>query len=157
MLTGDSENVAANVAAQLGLDEYISRVLPEDKRSYVEKYRAEGYTVAMVGDGINDSPALAASDVSLAMSDASDIARAVADISIRNASLESLVVMRLLSQRVMQRIHRDYRAIVALNTGFIAGGVTGLITTTTAASLHNELTFAVTVANTRPLLTGALT
>ena len=155
MLTGDSENVAANVAEQLGIDEYVSRVLPEDKRSYVEKYRAEGYTVAMVGDGINDSPALAASDVSLAMSDASDIARAVADISIRNTSLESLVIMRLLSQRVMQRIHRDYRAIVALNTGFIAGGVTGLITTTTAAFLHNELTFAVTVANTRSLLKSA--
>ena len=155
MLTGDSENVAANVAQQLGIDEYVSRVLPEDKRSYVEKYRAEGYTVAMVGDGINDSPALAASDVSLAMSDASDIARAVADISIRNTSLESLVIMRLLSQRVMQRIHRDYRAIVALNTGFIAGGVTGLITTTTAAFLHNELTFAVTVANTRSLLKSA--
>ena len=155
MLTGDSENVAANVAKKLGLDDYVAQILPEDKCAYVKKFQQEGYTVAMVGDGINDSPALAVSDVSLALSDATDIARAVADISIRNDSLGSLVIMRLLGQQVMKRIHADYRTIVALNSSFIAAGVAGLITVSTAAYMHNLLTFMVTLANTRSLLTSA--
>ena len=155
MLTGDSENVAANVAKKLGLDDYVAQILPEDKCAYVKKFQQEGYTVAMVGDGINDSPALAVSDVSLALSDATDIARAVADISIRNDSLGSLVIMRLLGQQVMKRIHADYRIIVALNSSFIAAGVAGLITVSTAAYMHNLLTFMVTLANTRSLLTSA--
>ena len=155
MLTGDSENVAASVAKKLGLDDYVAQILPEDKCEYVKKFQQEGYTVAMVGDGINDSPALAVSDVSLALSDATDIARAVADISIKNDSLESLVIMRLLGQQVMKRIHADYRTIVALNSSFIAAGVAGLITVSTAAYMHNLLTLMVTLANTRSLLTTA--
>ena len=155
MLTGDSENVAASVAKKLGLDDYVAQILPEDKCEYVKKFQQEGYTVAMVGDGINDSPALAVSDVSLALSDATDIARAVADISIKNDSLESLVIMRLLGQQVMKRIHADYRTIVALNSSFIAAGVAGLITVSAAAYMHNLLTLMVTLANTRSLLTTA--
>ena len=155
MLTGDSENVAASVAKKLGLDDYVAQILPEDKCAYVKKFQQEGYTVAMVGDGINDSPALAVSDVSLALSDATDIARAVADISIKNDSLESLVIMRLLGQQVMKRIHADYRTIVALNSSFIAAGVAGLITVSAAAYMHNLLTLMVTLANTRSLLTTA--
>ena len=151
MLTGDSENVAASVAKKLGLDDYVAQILPEDKCEYVKKFQQEGYTVAMVGDGINDSPALAVSDVSLALSDATDIARAVADISIKNDSLESLVIMRLLGQQVMKRIHADYRTIVALNSSFIAAGVAGLITVSAAAYMHNLLTLMVTLANTRSL------
>ena len=154
MLTGDAESCAAHVASELGLDGYHAQVLPEDKSTYVERMRAEGHTVIMVGDGINDSPALAAADVSVALSDASDIARAVADVAVLDSSLESLVTLRVLSQRLMSRIHRDYRFIVGFNSALIALGVAGAISLTTAAYLHNASTLAIAARNTRPLLTG---
>ncbi len=152
MLTGDSERCAAHVAEQLGIDAYHAQVLPEDKSSYVSELRDQGHTVIMVGDGINDSPALAAANVSVAMSDASDIARAVADIAVQDSSLESLVAMRVLSQRLMGRVVKDYNFIVGFNTLLIALGVTQAITLTTAAYLHNTSTFAVAALNTRRLL-----
>lgn len=152
MLTGDSDRCAAHVARRLGLDEYHAQVLPEDKSSYVEALKAAGHTVAMVGDGINDSPALAAADVSVAMSDASDIARAVADVAVQDSMLESLVTARLLSQRLMGRIHADYDFIVAYNTALIALGVAGAIPLTTAAYAHNLATFGISALNTRPYL-----
>ena len=155
MLTGDAESCAAHVASELGLDGYHAQVLPEDKSAYVERMREQGHTVIMVGDGINDSPALAAADVSVALSDASDIARAVADVAVLDSSLESLVTLRLLSQRLMARIHRDYRFIVGFNSALIALGVAGAISLTTAAYLHNASTLAIAARNTRPLLTGA--
>lgn len=152
MLTGDAESCAAHVASQLGLDGYHAQVLPEDKSAYVERMRAEGHKVVMVGDGINDSPALAAADVSVALSDASDIARAVADVMVTDSSLESLVTLRVLSQRLMARIRRDYRFIVGFNSALIALGVAGAISLTTAAYLHNVSTFAIAAGNTRQLL-----
>lgn len=152
MLTGDSERSAAHVAQRLGLDEFHAQVLPEDKSGYVEALRTSGHTVAMVGDGINDSPALAAADVSVAMSDASDIARAVADVAVQDSTLESLVTARVLSQRLMRRIHADYRFIVAFNTTLIALGVAGVVPLTTAAYAHNLSTFAISALNTRPYL-----
>ncbi|MST72519.1 heavy metal translocating P-type ATPase [Olsenella porci] len=152
MLTGDSERCASHVAAHLGIDEYHAQVLPEDKSSYVTTLRDGGHVVVMVGDGINDSPALATANVSVAMSDASDIARAVADVSVLDASLESLVTMRVLAQRLMRRIHDDYHLIVALNSVLIALGVAGVLPLTTAAYMHNGSTFAVAALNTRRLL-----
>lgn len=152
MLTGDSESAAHAVAEKLGLDGYYSQVLPEDKAGYVKEMQAKGHKVAMVGDGINDSPALAAADVSVAMSDASDIARAVADISIMDASLDNLLYARELASRLMDRIHTSYRIIVTLNTFYIVLGVAGVLQPTMSAILHNGTTVALTAANTRNLV-----
>ena len=152
MLTGDTKRSARAIARACGIHTYHAQVLPEDKSSYVQKLRDEGRAVIMVGDGINDSPALAAANVSVALADASDIARAVADISVRSASLESLVTMRLLSQRLEERIHRSFRIIVGFNTAFIVLGIAGILPLTAAAYLHNISTFTIAVANTRPLL-----
>ncbi len=152
MITGDSEACAKHVAGELGLDGYFAQVLPEDKASHVQRLKDEGHTVVMVGDGINDSPALAAADVSVAMSDASDIARAVADVLVHDSSLESLVTMRVLAQRLMARIHGDYRFIVGFNSALIAAGVASLVPITTAAYLHNASTLAIAGLNTTPLL-----
>ena len=152
MLTGDSPQAAGYVAQELTLDDYKAQVLPEDKSSYVDELKRQGHTVIMVGDGINDSPALAASDVSVALSDASDIARAVADVAVMDNSLESLVTMRVLSQRLMHRIKRDYNFIVGFNTGLIVLGVAGVLSVTTAAYLHNGTTLATVALNTRKLL-----
>lgn len=152
MLTGDSEICARSVAEELAIDEHHAQVLPEDKSRFVEKLKTAGHTVAMVGDGINDSPALAAADVSIALNDASDIARAVADVSVMNSSLEELVVLRRLAMKLMERIHKDYRFIVGFNSSLIALGIAGILPPTTAAYLHNASTVAITTANTRPLL-----
>lgn len=152
MITGDSESCAKHVAADLRLDGYFAQVLPEDKASHVQRLKDEGHMVVMVGDGINDSPALAAADVSVAMPDASDIARAVADVLVHGSSLESLVTMRVLAQRLMGRIHGDYRFIVGFNSALIAAGVASLMPITTAAYLHNASTLAIAGLNTTPLL-----
>lgn len=152
MLTGDAERAARATAAAAGIDEYHAQVLPEDKASYIEALEAHGHRVIMVGDGINDSPALASASVSVALSDASDIARTVADVSIRSDSLDRLVIARELSQRLQQRIEARYRLIVALNTALIALGVASLIPLTVAATLHNLSTVAIAASNTRPLL-----
>lgn len=154
MLTGDSQTCAAHVAAQLGIDMYHAQVLPEDKSTYVEQLRRDGHVVIMVGDGINDTPALAAANVSVAMSDASDIARAVADVCVLDSSLKSLVTMRRLAMGLTGRIHADYRFIVGFNSALIALGVGSAITLTTAAYLHNVSTFVIAAANARPILRG---
>ncbi|MBQ9069442.1 MAG: heavy metal translocating P-type ATPase, partial [Eggerthellaceae bacterium] len=152
MLTGDSENCAKSVASELGIDEYHAQVLPEDKSRYVEELKSAGHTVIMVGDGINDSPALAAANVSVALDDASDIARAVADVSVMDSSLESLIEMRTLACRLMERINRNYRIIVGFNTALILLGVAGILPPTMGAYLHNASTVGITASNTRPLL-----
>ena len=152
MMTGDSEHAARAVAREVGLDAYYAQVLPEDKASYVERLEAEGHRTVMVGDGINDSPALAAASVSVALADASDIARTVADVSIRDASLERLVTARELSMLLQRRIAARYRLIVGFNTLLIVLGVASVIPLTTAATLHNLSTVAIAASNTRPLL-----
>ncbi|MBR3312614.1 MAG: heavy metal translocating P-type ATPase [Atopobiaceae bacterium] len=152
MLTGDGPAAARRVASELGLTSFFAQVLPEDKAAYVERIQASGGTVVMVGDGINDSPALAVADVSVALADASDIAQAVADVSVRDADLQKLVLARDLSERLMRRIAQRYRLIVGFNTTLIALGVANLIPLTTAATLHNLSTVAIATSNTRPLL-----
>ena len=140
MLTGDSENAARTIAGELGIDHYRSQVLPEDKASIVEEIKASGKKVIMVGDGINDSPALSAADVSVAMKDSSDLAREVADITLLRPTLEDLITLRLLSQRMLDLIHRNYRYIVVLNTLFMALGVVGIIPPSLTSVFHNGST-----------------
>jgi heavy metal translocating P-type ATPase len=152
MLTGDAERAARVTAASAGIDEYHAQVMPEDKASYVEALEASGHRVIMVGDGINDSPALATASVSVALADASDIARTVADVSIRSDSLDRLVIARELSQRLQRRISARYRLIVGVNTALIVLGVASVLPLTVAATLHNLSTVAIAASNTRPLL-----
>ncbi|MDO5826479.1 MAG: heavy metal translocating P-type ATPase, partial [Methanosphaera sp.] len=140
MLTGDSENAAKTIAGELGIDHYRSQVLPEDKSSVVEEIKATGKKVIMVGDGINDSPALSAADVSVAMKDSSDLAREVADITLLRPTLEDLVTIRLLSQNMLDLINRNYRYIVVLNTLFMSLGIMGFITPAITSVLHNGST-----------------
>lgn len=143
MLTGDAEAAAARVAKQLGLDMYVSQVLPEHKSEYIKALQANGHKVIMVGDGVNDTPALAAANVSAAMSDGSDIAREVADITLCNDDLTGLVAVREISTRLMERIHGNYRFIVGFNAALIILGIAGVITPATSALLHNGSTMLI--------------
>ncbi len=152
MLTGDSCSAAEKIAQQLGITEVHSQVLPEEKHSHIEQLKAEGHRVIMVGDGINDAPALAAADVSVAMSDASDIAKETADITLRGAKLTELAVLRMLSEQLMQRINSNYRFILTFNTALIALGFFGVITPSLSALLHNGSTIAICAKSMTPLL-----
>lgn len=153
MLTGDAENAARTVARKLGITDYRSQVLPEDKANIVAEYKRRGHTVIMVGDGVNDSPALAVADASIAMVDASDIAREVADITLLHSSLDSILTLRAISKGLMSRINRNYRFIVGFNSALLVGGVAGLLQPTVSALLHNSSTMLITAGNMRPLLT----
>lgn len=152
MLTGDTASCAAHIADELQLDGYIAQVLPEDKVRHIQDLQAQGHKVLMVGDGINDSPALAAADVSIALGDASDIARLVADVVIFDSELERIADLRELSVRLMDRIHGDFRTIVGVNSALIALGVGELLSLTQAAYIHNATTLALSMYNTTPLL-----
>ena len=152
MLTGDSAAAAEKIAQQLGITEVHAQVLPEDKHSHIEKLKADGHRVIMVGDGINDAPALAAADVSVAMSDASDIAKETADITLRGAELTELAVLRNLSEQLMQRINSNYRFILVFNTALLALGFFGVITPSMSALLHNGSTIAICAKSMTPLL-----
>lgn len=143
MLTGDSSGAAAIIAENLGITEYKSQVLPEDKHNYIENIKAQGHRVIMVGDGINDAPALAAADVSVAMSDASDIAKETADITLRGANLISLTDLRKLSVRLMERIEGNYQFILGFNSLLLLSGLSGLMTPAMSAFLHNASTMAI--------------
>ncbi|MCR5502372.1 MAG: heavy metal translocating P-type ATPase [Lachnospiraceae bacterium] len=143
MMTGDSERTAARIAAEAGISEYYSEVLPEDKSGYVEKMKKEGHRVVMVGDGINDSPALSASDAGIAISDGAEIARQIADITIGSDDLESIVVLRDISTLLMKRIRFNYRTIVGFNTALIGLGIAGAMPPATSAMLHNGSTVAI--------------
>lgn len=156
MLTGDSSSAANLIAEQLGITEVHAQVLPEDKHSHIEKLKADGHCVIMVGDGINDAPALAAADVSVAMSDASDIAKETADITLRGAELTELAVLRRLSELLMQRINSNYRFILSFNTALIALGFFGVITPSVSALLHNGSTLAICMKSMTPLLRNDL-
>lgn len=143
MMTGDSERTAAAIASRIGVDEYYSEVLPEDKANFVQRERELGNTVVMIGDGINDSPALSAADVGIAISDGAEIAREIADVTIAADDLSELVVLRKLSKAMMKRINKNYKAILGINGGLILLGTAGLIQPTTSAMLHNTSTLAI--------------
>lgn len=145
MMTGDSERTAASVAKQVGVDEYYSEVLPEDKARFIEKEKAKGKKVVMVGDGINDSPALSAADAGIAVSDGAELAREIADITISADNLYQIVRLKQLSQAMMKKINRNYKEIVGINTGLILLGVGGIIQPTTTAMFHNISTVAISL------------
>lgn len=143
MLTGDSEKAAEIISEQLGITEYYAQVLPEEKHGMIEKMKSEGRRVVMVGDGINDAPALAAANVSAAVSDASDIAKEAADITLHGSGLEELVQLRRLSRLLMERIHRNYRFILAFNSVLLLSGFVGILSPSASAFLHNASTMAI--------------
>ena len=152
MMTGDSDRTAKVIASKVGVDEYFSEVLPEDKASFIEKEKANGRKVIMIGDGINDSPALSASDIGIAISDGAEIAREIADVTIGADNLEEIVVLKNLSDRLMERIHNNYRSIVGINACLIAGGVMGIFPPTTSALLHNTSTLLISLQSMKDLL-----
>jgi len=152
MMTGDSERTAAAIAKRVGVDEYYSEVLPEDKASYVEKEHQAGRKVIMIGDGVNDSPALSAADVGIAICDGAEMAREIADITIAGDNLEELVTLKRLSNALVKRIHGNYRQIVGFNTGLILCGIGGVMQPATSALLHNTSTLAISVKSMKDLL-----
>ncbi len=143
MMTGDSDHTAKAIAAKVGVDKYYSEVLPEDKAKFVEEAKAQGRKVLMVGDGINDSPALSAADVGIAISDGAELAREIADITIGADDLSVMVTLKEISNGLMEKIHRNYRRIVGINGSLIALGVTGVIQPTMSALLHNTSTLLI--------------
>lgn len=145
MMTGDSERTAAAVAENVGVDEYYAEVLPEDKAKYVELEKKSGRKVLMVGDGVNDSPALSAADAGIAISDGAELAREIADITIAADDLYEIVRLKQLSKCMMQRIRKNYHRIVSINTALIAGGVGGLFQPATSATLHNLSTLVISL------------
>ena len=143
MMTGDSDRTAKAIAAKVGVDKYYSEVLPEDKAKFVEEAKAQGRKVLMVGDGINDSPALSAADVGIAISDGAELAREIADITIGADDLSVVVTLKEISNGLMDKIHKNYRRIVGINGSLIALGVTGVIQPTMSALLHNTSTLLI--------------
>ncbi len=152
MMTGDSERTAKAIASRVGVDAYFSEVLPEDKAKFVEAEKAAGRKVIMVGDGINDSPALSSADVGIAISDGAQIAREVADVVAGADDLYSIVVLKEISNSLMKRIHGNYRKIVGFNLGLILLGVAGVLQPTTSALLHNTSTLVISLKSMQNLL-----
>ena len=152
MMTGDSDRIASNIAGKVGVDEYYSEVLPEDKAGFVEKEKADGYKVIMIGDGINDSPALSQADVGIAISDGAEIAREIADVTIAADDLREIITLRRLSEAMMKRIHKNYRRIIGINSTLIVLGVMGLIPPTMSALLHNTSTLLISLESMKNLL-----
>ena len=152
MMTGDSDRTAKAIAARAGVDEYYSEVLPEDKASFVEEEKKAGRKVIMIGDGINDSPALSAADIGIAISDGAEIAREIADITVGADSLNELVTLKLISDGLMKRIHKNYRFIVGFNTGLIVLGVAGILQPATSALLHNTSTLMIGLKSMQDIL-----
>ena len=151
MMTGDSERTARAVAARVGVDEFFAEVLPEDKARFVEEEKAKGRRVMMIGDGINDSPALSAADVGIAISDGAEIAREIADVTVGAEDLWQLVALKHIGNGLMKRIHKNYRTIVGFNTGLIVLGVAGILQPTTSALLHNTSTLVISLNSMKPL------
>lgn len=152
MMTGDSERTAASIAGRVGVDEYYAEVLPEDKAGFIEKEKAAGRKVVMIGDGINDSPALSAADAGIAISDGAELTREIADITIAAEDLRGIVMLKRLSDAMMRQIQENYKGIVSINGALIALGVAGLIQPTTSALLHNTSTLAISLRSMRGLL-----
>lgn len=155
MMTGDNRNTAESVAAEVGVDAVYSEVLPEDKAAFVREEKAKGHTVIMVGDGVNDSPALSEADAGIAISTGAAIAREIADITVASEDLFALVTLRRLSEGLMQRLHWSYRFIVSFNFSLIVLGVAGVLPPTTSALLHNASTLGIGLKNMTNLLDEA--
>lgn len=152
MMTGDSERTASVIAKKVGVDEYYAEVLPEDKAAFMEREKAKGRKVIMIGDGINDSPALSAANVGIAISDGAEIAREIADITVGSDDLYQIVTLKYISNALMKRIKSNYRKIVGFNSGLIALGVAGVLPPTTTALLHNGSTILISVNSMKNLL-----
>lgn len=152
MMTGDSERTASVIAKKVGVDEYYAEVLPEDKAAFVEREKAKGRKVIMIGDGINDSPALSEANVGIAISDGAEIAREIADITVGSDDLYQIVTLKYISNALMKRIKSNYRKIVGFNSGLIALGVAGVLPPTTTALLHNGSTILISVNSMKNLL-----
>ena len=152
MMTGDSEKTARSIAERVGVDKFYAEVLPEEKAGFIEREREAGRTVIMVGDGINDSPALSAADVGIAINDGAQIAREIADITIDAGSLNELVTLKYISHGLAKRIKNNYRNIIAINSALIAFGVSGIIQPTTSALIHNTSTLAISLGSMQDLL-----
>ena len=151
-MTGDSERTAVSIAKRVGVDEYYSEVLPEDKADFIEREKAAGRKVVMIGDGINDSPALSAADAGIAISDGAELAREIADITIAAEDLREIVILKRLSNAMINRIQGNYRGVVGINAALIALGVAGIIRPTTSALLHNTSTLAISLKSMGNLL-----
>jgi heavy metal translocating P-type ATPase len=152
MMTGDNERTAKVIADRVGVDEYYAGVLPEDKAGFIEREKAAGKKVIMIGDGINDSPALSAADVGIAISDGAQIAREIADVTIGADNLYEIATLKIISNFLMKRIRKNYRTIVGFNTGLIVLGVAGVIAPTTSALLHNSSTLVISLKSMENLL-----
>jgi heavy metal translocating P-type ATPase len=152
MMTGDNERTAKVIAAKVGVDEYYAGVLPEDKAGFIEKEKAAGKKVIMIGDGINDSPALSAADVGIAISDGAQIAREIADVTIGADNLYEIATLKIISNFLMKRIRKNYRTIVGFNTGLIVLGVAGILPPATSALLHNASTLVISLKSMENLI-----
>ncbi len=152
MMTGDNRRTAESVAREVGVDAFFAEVLPEDKASFIRSEKAKGHTVIMVGDGVNDSPALSEADAGVAISTGAAIAREIADITIASEDLFELVILRRLSEALMDRIHGNYRFIVGFNLSLILLGVAGILPPTVSALLHNTSTLGISLKNMTNLL-----
>ena len=152
MMTGDNEHTAKAIAEKVGIDEFYAEVLPGDKAKFVEKEKAAGRKVIMTGDGINDSPALSASDAGIAISDGAELAREIADITISADDLYQILILKQISDQLMRRIRKNYRSIVGINATLIALGVFGIIQPTTSALMHNTSTLLISLGSMRKLL-----
>lgn len=152
MLTGDGRQAASHIASLLEVDDYRYEILPEDKAQYIQELKSQGHVVVMVGDGVNDTPALSSADVSISMQDSSAIARELADVTLLDGRLEEIAVFRSLALELMRRIHLNYAKIVTMNSALIFSGMAGWLPATTGALLHNTSTFVLTALATQPLL-----
>lgn len=152
MMTGDNEKSASFAASKVGVDEYISQALPEDKANFIRSKKAEGHTVLMVGDGVNDSPALSEADVGIAVNTGASIAKEISDVMVEDEDLGALITLKDISDALMKRISRDYRFIIGFNSALILSGVLGLITPGTSALLHNLSTIGISLYNMTDLI-----
>ena len=152
MMTGDSERTAAAIAKQVGVDRFFAEVLPEDKASFVQQAKAEGHTVVMIGDGINDSPALSAADIGIAINSGAAIAREIADVTIKADSLEELVALKAIANSLQKRVHANYRFVLTFNSALIALGALGILQPASSAMLHNLSTIGISLKSMTNLL-----
>ena len=154
MMTGDSDKTARVIAKEVGVDEYYSEVLPDDKASFINREHEAGRTVIMIGDGVNDSPALSASDCGIAVSTGAAIAKEVADVTLTSDDLYDMVILKILANRLQERINRNYRTIISFNGMLILLGVLGILPPATSALLHNSSTVIIGLNSMTNLMEG---